>query len=441
MTYEQVVKYLYSRPYGKVKLGLERIEELLDKLGNPQDRLKVIHIAGTNGKGSVTKILSQILMDEGKKVGSFFSPHLITFRERIRINDKLISPGEVVEEYERLIPLIEDMDKEGETHKPSFFEVITAMAFELFRKNNCELAVIEVGLGGLYDATNVVKDPLVSIITNIDWDHSNILGNTLPEIAEQKAGIIKQGCPVVCGEIHKDRLEVIEKRAKFFSSKLVLYKRDFDFNITKMVFNENLFDYHGINQEIKDIHISLNGAYQFFNTSIAIAAMEIVSGEVSSPFKESIIRKALTKVKWEGRMECLMKEPLVIADGAHNLPGVRELYHTIKAIFPSRRVIMVVGILRDKDITGMLKYFSDMASKIVLTAPKYYRAAEPETLGDVLYSFKKDYEIVHEVPNAVDRALSMLEDYERDMIVISGSLYTVGEARKYLIYNTVSEKG
>lgn len=396
MNRKKILKYLYSLESPKIKLGLSRIQELLDKVGNPEKSLKCIHVAGTNGKGSVCAMLQSVLMEAGYKVGMYTSPHLKKFNERIRINDTLITDREIVRCFLKVKLHIANQ---------SFFEITTAMAFLYFREKNVDYAVLEVGLGGRLDATNVVI-PLVSVITNIGLEHTDILGKTAEKIAFEKAGIIKKNVPVVTGA-KGSPLDVIKKIAKERNAPLFLAKN---------------FDYADFKY--------LNGGFQQKNKDIALTAIEILIIKNKIKLNPNQINNGIKKTKWPGRMEFISKSVLV--DAAHNPNGFKILTNELKIIKNNKKIknfIFVVGIQKDKDAKAMLKTINPLISIIIFTKSNNPKAEKPENLLKLFAKINKDNIINAKIIKNPKKALSHARkaSVKGDLVVVAGSIYMVGE--------------
>jgi len=396
MHYKKILKYLYSLESPKIKLGLDRIQGLLGKIGNPEKELKCIHVAGTNGKGSVCAMIFCILKEAGYKVGLYTSPHLKRFNERIRINNKEITDKEIVEYFLKVKPYIT---------KQSFFEITTAMAFLYFNDRKVDFAVLEVGLGGRLDATNVAV-PLVSVITNIGIEHTDLLGSTIEKITFEKAGIIKNNVPVVAGAKGK-ALEVIREAAKQRNAPLFLVKK----------FGNVKFNY-------------LNGDFQQQNKDIALTTINILKKSYQIKINEKQITSGIKKTKWQGRLEFISKNVLV--DCAHNPSGFEVLANELKIIKNKRKIknfIFVVGIQKDKDIPIMLKTINPLISAIIFTKSKNEKAAKPKELLKIFNQMNKNRKIQTKIIENPEKALAYAKKIigKGDLAVVSGSIYLVGE--------------
>lgn len=384
MDYKNVLEELYSLDVKKWTLGLDRIEALLKKLGNPEKKLRCIHVAGTNGKGSVCAMISSILIDAGYKVGMYTSPHLKKFNERIRINNKLISDRDIVKYYLKVKKHVDGQ---------SFFEITTAMAFLYFAGKNVDFAVLEVGLGGRLDATNVIT-PLVSVITNIGLEHTEFLGNTIEKISYEKAGIIKKNIPVVTAA-EGIALATIKKISNGQNSKLYI-----------------------VNKKIANCRIGLKGEFQKLNAAMAIKSIEILKNNYNLKINENNIKKGLLNAKWPGRFQFLEKN--ILADCAHNPHGFKVLVKELMRI-DYKNLIMVLGFSDDKDIASISKIISPLANKIILTKSQNERAAEPKKIKQ----YFKNSLIIKNPKKALNYAKKIAE--KGDLILIAGSIFLVGE--------------
>ncbi len=323
------------------------------------------------------------------------------------------------------------MDDKGEEFSPSFFEFVTAMAFLYFKEKRVDVAVVEVGLGGRYDATNVVN-PLVTSITTVDLDHTMTLGNTLRQIAYEKAGIIKENVPVVVGEEKKDPLEVIQKIAEEKNADVFLFNRDFRYSEKALKLNENHFDYFGKNM-LNDLVLSLNGKHQLRNASISLKIVE----EVENELEEVSVRRGLMNVKNPGRFEVFKRDgKTIVLDGAHNPAGAKALVESLKIYFPEGRMIGVIGILDDKDRESMMNHFKDVLGKVIITRPKSERAKDMEELIEIAKKYIQEVSFIEEPLEALERAF----EEEEDVIVVAGSLYLIGEIEEYLVKGKLGEE-
>jgi dihydrofolate synthase/folylpolyglutamate synthase len=429
MTFEESSKWLYGFEKFGIKLGLERISHIAEKLGNPQGNYKIIHVAGTNGKGSVCKFLASMLNSGGYKVGVYLSPHIQRFSERIVVDNKEISEDEFALLVNKIKPIVDEMIKSDNT--PTFFEIVTAIAFQYFSDKGVDFAVIEVGLGGKYDATNIVS-PMVSVITNIALEHTDILGKTIKDIALQKAGIIKDDVAVVTAA-KGDALKVIKNVAK--ERKAPVYVIDekrwnrayCDTEGQEFVIKGDLTDY--------SVKTSMLGKHQGENIALAIASIEnLQMNGIYIP--ETSIIDGVAKAANPGRLEIVKHEPLVLLDGAHNPDGMQTLRTTLDEDLDYDKLILVLGILSDKDISSMLSIIVSAADIIVVTKSQNSRACEPSKLKEIIEKsgYEKEVVVKDRVSDAVDYAESIAK--KNDLICITGSLFTVGEAREYLVKNT-----
>jgi dihydrofolate synthase/folylpolyglutamate synthase len=448
MTYPQALKYLESLinyekipeyPY-KESLKLERIKDFLALIGNPQDALKCVHIAGTKGKGSTCAFIAHILKYAGYKAGLYTSPHLSDFRERIRILQNTRTAGNSPREFEgmisknelarlvrRLKPVIESYNKRSQYGPLSFFEVYTALAFTYFKGKKVDFVVLETGLGGRLDATNTVN-PLICAITPISYEHTQKLGNTLSEIAREKAGIIKakktgskaQKLIVISASQEKEAWAVIRKRCRKVRAGLREAGKDITFKE-----NQGRIDIEGLRRKYMDLKISLIGYHQIVNAATAIGAIEALS-VYGIDIHESAIRKGLSNTLWPGRCEIVSKNPSIIVDGAQNRASSAALKEAIKNNFMYKKLILVLGISSDKDIKGICAELKELADEVILTCADNPRAASPGDL-EPYFSGKKVY-LTENLKEAKKLALSVAG--RKDLILVTGSLFILGEFRK-----------
>ncbi|MBF0120295.1 MAG: bifunctional folylpolyglutamate synthase/dihydrofolate synthase [Desulfobacterales bacterium] len=401
-----------------IKLELSTIQGMLNALGNPEKNYRSIHIAGTNGKGSIASSISSILHKSGYKVGLYTSPHLIHFNERICINNNPITDEEVVSLYN----LTKDIPKDY--RDPTFFEITTAMALYEFSKEKVDFAVIETGMGGRFDATNIIS-PIVSIISNISLEHQMYLGNTIAKIAYEKAGIIKKDTPIITGAKQKSAVSVIEEAAQSKNAPIYRLKKDF-----KVVRNNksNTFSYYGLNNIWHNVKIALLGDYQIENAAISIAACEIINKNLDKNLSFENIQEGLLATKWPGRLEVVCNSPKVILDGAHNLNGAKNLAKFLSKNIQKEKLTLVIGILNDKPFGSILRCLLPLCKRAILTTPKIDRAVPAKELYAIAKTINGNVKIIEDVGNAV-RYASETSNNE-DTVCIAGSLYVVGEAKE-----------
>jgi dihydrofolate synthase/folylpolyglutamate synthase len=421
MNFEDCINWLYSFEKFGIKLGLERITYICKELGDPQNNYKIIHVGGTNGKGSVCKFLESILVRSGYNVGVYTSPHLQRFSERFVVNSEEISEFEVVHLIEKVKPIVDDMVKNYNT--PTFFEIVTAMTLQYFKNKKVDFAIIEVGLGGRFDATDIVN-PFVTIITNVTLDHQDKLGNKIEDIAFEKAGIIKQEVPVITAA-SGTTLNIIKKICEEKNSQITIVERD---SWKKINGSENWQEFL-ISCPIKDYKITtfMFGKYQGENIAIALSTVEALQiNGVYIPDKS--IYEGLEKIKNPGRMEIVSFEPMILLDGAHNVAGMTNLRESIEEGLIFNGFILVLGILKDKNIQEILDVITPIADVIIITKSHNKRACDPSTLKNMIQD--KEVIISDDIPEAVDYAKSIASI--QDLICITGSLFTVGEARDHI---------
>ena len=363
MNYEQALEYIHSVNWTFCKPGLERTVELCAALGNPQEKLRFIHVAGTNGKGSTSAMLASVLQNAGYKTGLYTSPYIRTFCERIRVDGENIPKETLASLTERVRPIADAMED-----KPTEFELITALAFTYFTEQNCDVVVLEVGLGGRLDSTNVIQNTALSIITGIDFDHTALLGNTIQEIATEKAGIIKQGRPVLFGGEEGEALDVI--RAFALENNAPVYTVDrSSYCQREATLGGTTFDY----LHYTDLRLPLLGAYQPYNATLVLTAIELLNRQ-GFAIDEGAVRKGLACVRWPARFELLSHEPIIIYDGGHNPEGVRAAVASVRAYFGTQRVNLLSGVMADKDRSEMIETMKPIIARAFTVTPNNPRA-------------------------------------------------------------------
>src|ERR1051325_10847189 len=405
MTYSEAIQFLYSLRWFGTKFGLSNTLKLAELAGNPHHHLRFIHVAGTNGKGSTCAMLESIYRTAGLRVGLFTSPHLVAFGERIQVNRQLISEGDVVRLLEELKPLLARFSA---NEHPTFFEVITVMALRYFNEQQCDLVIWETGLGGRLDATNIVT-PLASVITNVQYDHQKWLGETLASIASEKAGIIKTGIPIFTGTDELQALEVIQNTARAQRAPMTLVRPQ---------------DHSAL---LDSIELPLLGPHQQSNAALAIATVRAL---IQIPVSDEAIRAGLSQVNWPGRLQLLSRGPgqKMLLDGAHNIAGAQTLAAALAQYFPGVKPTVILGILQDKDWETICRILAPLASRIFLVPVPSERSANA---GDLASACQQANPAVS-VHSSTSLAMALSETASDPFLLITGSLYLVGEALELL---------
>lgn len=423
MNFAEACAWLDAHQFFKIKLGLETTCALLAELGNPQERLKCMHIAGTNGKGSVGATLMAVLSAGGYRAGFYSSPHLSSVRERFRLGDRLISETEFAALVTRLAHFLDGRPQ------PTYFELTTILALLWFAEQQADMVILETGMGGRLDATNVVQ-PLVSIITDISLDHQQYLGDTIAAIAEEKAGIIKPGVPVVFSGAATEALPVITERCRQLDSPLLLLRRDFGAQAS----GEGLRFTDGAGMG-HDYPLNLRGGHQVGNTALALAALECLADRF--PLSEDEITIGLAQVRWPGRMELISvshqgKTVSVLLDGAHNEAGVARLWQSLRQGYPRRRLLLLWGKMADKQSGAAFDGLVALADQLLLTCAENERSAAPEAIyASLSAEVQNKCCCVEPAATALAQALQMAE--AEDLICVAGSLYLIGAIRPLLV--------
>jgi dihydrofolate synthase/folylpolyglutamate synthase len=421
MTYPETIDYLYGiRLFGQ-KLGLETMRYLLRLMGNPQKSLRFIHIAGTNGKGSVAAMLHAVLSRAGYKTGLYTSPHLVSFCERFQINGQPIAEADVVRLVEQLKPLLERVAAHPEFHAPTFFEAGTAVALQHFQEQKIDVVVWETGLGGRLDATNVVT-PLASVITNIAFDHTQYLGETLPQIAMEKCGIIKRGVPVVTASVADEVLGVIRATATTQGCPLTIVGQDV--RATRLSEDEQgqRVELTGTRHDYGPITIPLLGAHQTINCATAIAALEASGLPITAPQ----VPEGLAQTTWPGRFQIVNHNPTVVLDGAHNAAAADRLAATLQERCTSQKLTLILGVLRDKNYDQMCQILAPLAERILCVPVNSERTCDPDQLARWCMATNPRLRIT--IARNLAEAYGQARNENAEAIVITGSLFLVGEA-------------
>jgi dihydrofolate synthase/folylpolyglutamate synthase len=421
--YEQIPGITYAG----AGYSLRHLEELLRRMGNPQLAARTIHIAGTKGKGSVAAMIAQVLTSSGYRTGSYTSPHFHTLRERIAIDGGLIPEDDFAAAMAEVKPLIESMKQDISFRQLTYFEAFTALAFAYFQKRRVDFQVLEVGLGGRLDATNVVCQPSVCVITPISLDHTQILGNTLEKIAREKAGIIKPGCWAVISPQPPEAALAIADICRQKEAKLVQVGKDVTWRKIGGDLQHQSLAIDGRTGKYQ-VSIPLLGDFQLENAATSVAALEILSSD-SSDISAGNIAQGLAQVRWLGRFQILQQQPIVVIDGAHNVASMKRLVDNIKAYFPGKRVLLVFGTSCDKDIPGLVNELVSLSPQVILTQASHSRAAPPAALAAEFTKRGIEPEAGESVTEAMSRALSLAG--EADVICVTGSLFIVAEALDY----------
>lgn len=439
--YHETLEWIHGLGRFGIKPGLSRITTLLEHLGNPHHKVRFVHLAGTNGKGSTAVMLASILREAGYRVGLYTSPYLLSFTNRMAVNGDDIKKDDLIELVDQVRPLVEKISGDPELGAMTEFEVVTTLALTYFSRANLDLVVLETGLGGRLDATNVV-DPLLSVITNVSLEHTDVLGDTVEKIAKEKAGIIKPGRPLLTAAEDPRVLEILKDKCSVQNSMFYRVHAPLDGGTNDVKRNPGAalqeispegqyFEYRGSLLNLDRVFIPLRGAYQVTNAATALAALELLEKEGFDVI-ESELRSGLEKTVWPGRLELLSKNPDLIMDGAHNPAAIESLARSLPDYFKYSQLILLVGVMADKDIPAMLKEILPLADKVVFSRPVLPRAADPRDLASVAtgqLGFGKEHYIINDHGAALEKALELAGP--EDAVLVTGSLYTVSDVRAY----------
>ena len=417
MNYEEAMNFIQNtNKFGSV-LGLDNIRELLERLGNPQDQLRVVHIAGTNGKGSTLAFLAGIFRESGYRAGRYVSPASFSYEERYRINEENISKKDLCFYMEKIKNVAEEMVKDGLSH-PTMFEIETALSFLYFLDKKVDVVLLETGMGGRLDATNVVKKPIATVIASIGMDHMQFLGDTLEKIASEKAGIIKEGCPVISYDNTKEVNEVIKNKAKQMHAK-VTFVNSAGIRVLQESLNGESFSYRSSDGRwYEKIEIPLLGRHQINNAALALETLNVIKNYycISDFQTEDGMRKTI----WRGRIEILEREPMVICDGAHNPDGAKSLLSFLQNNFTNQRLIYIMGVLSDKDYEQMVQILAPAADKIYTVAPDNPRALSSRELCNCISKYHQNVEERQRLAECLSEVRQKAE--KDDVIIICGTL-------------------
>jgi len=415
MNYKEAIEYIHSNFWMGSKPGLSRTKDLLKRMGNPQNKLKFIHVAGTNGKGSFCAMMSSILIRAGLKVGTYTSPYILRFNERMQVNGRDIPDETLCELVEEIRPHVEAMEE-----KPTEFELITAIAMEFFRREKCNVVVLECGMGGRLDSTNVIKTPILSVITGIAKDHTAFLGDTLKKIAAEKAGIIKHGVPVLCCDENDEVRAVIEKKAKekdaplFFSDHKKLADEELSLQGTKFSYGDK-----------KDLYIPLLGVFQPKNAANVLCSVELLK-EAGLELSDEAIRVGLKESRWPARFELVRSKPIVLCDGAHNVEGVEAAVESAKRYFGEEKLHVVMGCMSDKEFRLMAERIVPLARDVFCLSPQSLRSLPSKELAEVFKELSLPAFAFKSTKAALAAALAAARQYGGAVICL-GSLYMYEE--------------
>ena len=435
--YQRAMNYILSfadyerMSRSAVVFDLGRVEELLRRLGEPHKAARSVHIAGTKGKGSVAAMISSVLTAAGYKTGLYTSPHIRSMRERIKVNGDMIAEKEVVALVDKLKPEVEIVNREGGFGELTTFEILTALAFAYFKMRQVDFQVLEVGLGGRLDATNVTA-PEVCVITSVSLDHTEVLGDTVDKIAAEKAGIIKPKSIVVSAPQPLEVAAVIERVCDEKEAKLIKVGED-------VLWIRRTFDSSGQSFRVKgrmaecDLFLPLIGEFQLENAAVSVATLEVLVDKGAGIPPDSI-SEGLARVEWPGRLQVLRREPLLVVDGAHNAYSARKLGQALRGYFGFDRLILVVGASGDKDIAGMVRELAYFADTVIVTRSYHPRAVEASRIGVEFSSCGVAPHVEHDVPSAIELALKLAGP--RDLVCVTGSIFVVSEAMEYAAAST-----
>ncbi len=429
MTYLETIEKIHEFNKFGSKLGLERMSKLMELLGNPQDEMKVIHVGGTNGKGSVCRYVYSVLQESGYKVGLYTSPYLERFTERIEFDGREISQEDLVTFSAMVFGQVEEMVRQG-YDSPTEFELVTAIGFCYFKSKNIDFLVLEVGLGGTGDSTNIIKKPIVTAVTSISYDHTEYLGDTLEKIAEEKAGIFKEGVPVVSNVKEESARNIIRKKAERLNCPFYGYPLGKVENLTKSIHQYSFDLKEAMGEEFDAIVISMIGMHQVENALCAIQIIRVLQKSGICYVEQGAFLAGLKNARQKGRMEILRENPYVIIDGAHNEGGAQSLAQTMREHFAKGKILLLTGVLADKKLEPLLSSFEEITRDFVVTEPDNPRKMSAESLNNVILKRGNRSIPISDPIEAAYYALRQKNQF--DVILVAGSLYLIGKIRGIL---------
>ncbi len=428
MNYQEALAYINDKEKYGSRLGLDSIRTLLKHLGDPHKGINYIHVGGTNGKGSTSAYLAQCLKEAGYRTGLYTSPYLERFTERIQINGEDI-PQKILGEITTKVKVAADKMVQSGLEHPTTFELVTAVGFEYFSRSKVDFVILEVGLGGRFDSTNVIESSIASVITTIDYDHTDVLGDTLAKIAYQKAGIIKENGLVISYPQDKEAEQVIRNVADEYNADYVKMPAD-NLDVNSSTHKGSVFDFEYKGIKYQNLVIGMLGEYQIMNATLAITTLIELKDRGLVEFTEEQLRNALLSTRWKGRLEVIATDPIFLIDGAHNLQGVRLLAKSV-AMFPYKRLILGMSVLKDKDYTHMIEKLVPLASEVVVTEVNMPRKLAAELLGEEVRKLTPNVHVEKTLEGAVRKTIELAN--KDDMILFGGSLYMIGEVRSHAI--------
>ncbi len=437
MSFTAAIEFIeFSHAFG-TRLNLHTMKFILQQLGSPHERLKVIHVAGTNGKGSTSSHLASMLIAQGYRTGLFTSPHMHCYTERIRVNGVNISEDDFVSIFEQVKAMVMPLVTEDQCPYPAMFDWMTLIGFVYFDRMLLDAVVLEVGLGGLEDATNVIDHPLASVITPIDIDHVDILGAELSGIAVHKAGIIKEGNPVIFHHQLPEADIVIRQTATAHNAQAYCLEPN-HIQPLQADLNEQIFNFSNPIYPMVEIKIRMMGVHQVNNASLALLTLLVLRDKGILDISDDALRSGLQQSFWAGRLEVVSQLPMIIIDGAHNLQGANILHTFLLENFPDRKINFVIGMLNNKDTDGVINKLAPLGNKFYFTRAHNPKAVDPVNLAEKIQLFGKDVHAIEDMTEAVQTAVA--ETTLEEILVITGSLYLVGDAKAILLQTMDEQK-